>query len=449
MKTLIKNRGCRGIILVIAAIGVITLIGACGGGGGGGSDGSELQTGSFIDGPVAGLAYETDTQSGETNTDGNFFYFEGETVRFSVGDIEIGEAAGAATITPFDLAGLTPPTAAIEICRLVNQFYNANSPTLYNRVVNIAVFLQTLDEDGDAANGIVIPTGMHTLSTGVTLDFGQFFYEFTDDINFRRLLAAGRSDGLWGGTRAIRNPFYAIDALYAGLGLTPSIAAVSQIKYDDNANGTVDKIETITYDTNGSPTRYEEDSDANGTANSIYTYTYDANGNQIRDEEDSNANGTANSIYTNTYDANGNKTQQVYDSNANGTANSIYTNTYDANGNRIRREYDSDANGTANSVETYSYDTNGNKTRYEEDSDANGTANSIYTYTYDANGNRIRREYDSDANGTANSVETYSYDANGNQTGIEYDSDANGTPNKIEIYNYTNVNRWRVLFRFD
>ena len=73
----------------------IFLLTACSsGGGGGGSNG--LRTGRFVDGPVSGLYYETATQAGQTDAQGTFEYRSGETVRFYVGDILIGEATGAA-----------------------------------------------------------------------------------------------------------------------------------------------------------------------------------------------------------------------------------------------------------------------------------------------------------------------------------------------------------------
>ena len=61
--------------------------------------------------PTAGVGYTTPTQTGTTNSAGQFSYRSGETVQFAVGDLDLGTAAGASLITMFDLVGVsTPPT---------------------------------------------------------------------------------------------------------------------------------------------------------------------------------------------------------------------------------------------------------------------------------------------------------------------------------------------------
>ena len=141
-----------------------------------GCSGRDYETGYFIDDPVDGLYFITATQSGYTNADGAFRYKEGEIVSFYVGDILVGEAAGAAEITPFDLAGTTPPLTNIEVVRIINQMQQNNWISSIDMAVNIAVFLQTLDADGIYSNGIQIPdqvlaaSHQHIMALGV---FGQ------------------------------------------------------------------------------------------------------------------------------------------------------------------------------------------------------------------------------------------------------------------------------------
>ena len=109
------------ILWLILAI-VIAGLNACGGSSG--SDGaSQVLTGRFIDGPVSGLRYVTDSRSGTTSADGEFSYLSGETVSFYVGDILIGRAAGAATLTPFDLAGMAVAASPLAIRQLANGWY--------------------------------------------------------------------------------------------------------------------------------------------------------------------------------------------------------------------------------------------------------------------------------------------------------------------------------------
>lgn len=76
------------------AVGVLS---ACGGGGG---SGASIQSGQFLDSAVTGLAYYTQSRSGVTDANGRFFYWPGETVTFRLQGLYIGEAPGAAVLTP-------------------------------------------------------------------------------------------------------------------------------------------------------------------------------------------------------------------------------------------------------------------------------------------------------------------------------------------------------------
>lgn len=93
--------------------------------------------GQFLDGPVQGLSYRTATLSGTTNASGQFNYRAGETVTFSIGGMDLPSVAAASVLTPLDLA----------------RSSNLSDP----KVVNLLVLLQSLDDDGDASDGIQIP----------------------------------------------------------------------------------------------------------------------------------------------------------------------------------------------------------------------------------------------------------------------------------------------------
>lgn len=111
-----------------------------------------LRQGQFIDSPVQGLSYRAGSSSGTTDADGSFQYPLGETVIFSVADIEIGRVEGQAIVTPLDL---------------VAAARDASHP----QVLNIARFLQALDSDANPNNGIQIPEAVRQARTGLTLDF--------------------------------------------------------------------------------------------------------------------------------------------------------------------------------------------------------------------------------------------------------------------------------------
>ena len=93
--------------------------------------------GVFIDSEVAGVEYETSSGlGGTTDEKGQFYYQEGDTVNFSIGNIDLGTTKASAKLTPVEVM-------------------NANG-SADNKVVNLTRLLQTLDADGDPSNGISI-----------------------------------------------------------------------------------------------------------------------------------------------------------------------------------------------------------------------------------------------------------------------------------------------------
>jgi len=128
---------------------------ACGGGGGGG--GIE---GRFLDSAVEGVSYVAGSRSGTTSATGGFRYNEGSRVFFSIGGIELGDGLARKDFTPLTLIGtsdLTHPT-----------------------VINVARFLQTLDDDGIPENGIRITQAIRELAAAETLPFSKFEQSLTD-----------------------------------------------------------------------------------------------------------------------------------------------------------------------------------------------------------------------------------------------------------------------------
>ena len=112
-------------------------------------DDDSVQTGRLVDSAVAGIQYRTATQSGVTNRHGEFAYLAGETVTFSIGDINLPAVPAGAVITPLDLA-------------------NADNP-YHAAAANIARLLQSLDADDNPDNGITIDSTRHTQADGVSI----------------------------------------------------------------------------------------------------------------------------------------------------------------------------------------------------------------------------------------------------------------------------------------
>lgn len=109
----------RPVKMIFALCCACLSLAACGGGGGGGgSSVAVVKTGTFIDGPVEGLTYESGGQKGVTDAAGTFHYEEGQLVTFSVGGVVLGQAAAKAEMTPIDLA---PPGANGDTAEVVNR----------------------------------------------------------------------------------------------------------------------------------------------------------------------------------------------------------------------------------------------------------------------------------------------------------------------------------------
>ncbi|TAP37657.1 pectin methylesterase [Alteromonas sp. KUL42] len=115
-------------------------------------------TGVFVDSPVSGLSYSSDSVSdGVTNVDGEFTYFRGEQLTFSIGELAFPDVPASSVISPLDLF----------------QTDNAFDQSL----VNTLRLLQSLDTDGDPTNGITLSADAANVATA-TLDDGQTLSEF-------------------------------------------------------------------------------------------------------------------------------------------------------------------------------------------------------------------------------------------------------------------------------
>lgn len=159
LMNLIKTLRAARPLHVHAAFGILMsaiLLTGCGGGSGGPENNeassSSLLSGIFVDSPVAGLEYETETRHGMTDADGTFMYMEGETITFYIGDIMLGGAMAQSVMTPVDL---------------VEGAADETDPA----VTNMARFLQTMDADMNPENGITITGEMAEAMAGHSLDF--------------------------------------------------------------------------------------------------------------------------------------------------------------------------------------------------------------------------------------------------------------------------------------
>lgn len=147
-------------ILSISAVYAFLLVGCGGGSSTSNSDSSPeatVLTGVFVDSPVEGATFATNTQSGTTNASGEFSYLANEQVTFSIGATLLPAVNATAQVSPVDMAA------------------SSSNPTA--TTTNIARLLQSLDQDGNPDNGITIPTTAAASATRINFDVSTDAFE--------------------------------------------------------------------------------------------------------------------------------------------------------------------------------------------------------------------------------------------------------------------------------
>ena len=144
---------------------------ACGGAGTTGSVPSASPTISaqFVDAPVQNLQYSSLSNSGVTDANGGFRCKLNEEVSFNIGALNLGTSICQRIVTPQTLAATvnkapapqttTSASGVVTSTGAVNQTtVAATAPANDPAVVNRVRLLLTLDTDGDATNGIQLPS---------------------------------------------------------------------------------------------------------------------------------------------------------------------------------------------------------------------------------------------------------------------------------------------------
>ena len=175
-------------------------------------------TGQFVDSPVAGLGYRSESvTNGVTDENGEFSYFRGEQLTFYIGDLELPATAASSIITPLRVF--------------------ATDSAFNSGVVNTLRLLQSLDQDGDPSNGITISSDA-AASAQMVLAEGQtaadFFNrspeEFAADVETWLANAGGSTSTLVPAEQAVT---HFVDYLEATLGtLLPNSLDVSLFNGD-------------------------------------------------------------------------------------------------------------------------------------------------------------------------------------------------------------------------
>ena len=479
---------------------------ACGGGGGGGGSSdagpSTLRTGSFVDSPVEGLRYKTDSRSGLTNELGEFQYLEGEQVTFSIGGISLGVAEGQEQVTPFTLLGIKP----LDKERLITATLNASTVSSFERALNIASLLQSLDTDGDPENGINLgnadqvlvnqdidlfvkssaflgQTALSDIKTQLglgnnrsLLDSVKHLYDSLEieiesnqvaqfdsvidsqttqstqyDYNPEGQVIRERSDQNGDGQDDVVK-----DYSYDARGNLTSVSNASQgvsetLTYDANDNistrltttASSSNLERYFYNPDNTLQRFELDKGNDGNVDSITYYSY-IGGELSSYTIDNNVDGFIEARADYVYD-NGLLATFVEDQNNDGIPELIIAYSYDENGNRQSHNITVDAEGIPSAPGKFTYDQYGNVVRYELDVDLDEQSDYTETYTYNQASQRTSYFRDSDGDGSWNTIIQYTYNEEGRRTLMAEDNNGDGIADKVWKGGYApqiNTNAW-------
>lgn len=182
---------------IISSLLTSTLLVACGGGGSssggsvaggsGSGTGDTANMGQFVNCPTEGLGYEiVETgETGLTGENGEYEFSPNSSVRFFLGKIELGTAPAGGIVMPTDIQSSE------------------------NGANNVARFLETLDEDRNCDNGIVITDAVRQAAEDATqaavsasdFDVDSSAFETSEAANFART-ANGDSRSLISAERA-------------------------------------------------------------------------------------------------------------------------------------------------------------------------------------------------------------------------------------------------------
>lgn len=296
---------CKLKEVLLVCLAAATLSAGCSSGGDTATSSAVAPTGPslgvLLDAEVEGVRYVTPSRSGVTNAAGEFEYQAGEEVEFYLGELFLGRAPGQAVVDIFTLVGVSAPPQTLSGLRHALDPGLETSATIgsapegeslgsiaganvggMNRALNIAILLQTLDDDMQADNGIRIPAEVAAKFTPDLLWLDADYLSFRDNIALAHVLRSSATEGLLE-PRPVLKASLALAHAYASLNLNMQTdvivgfevgGALTDVTYGHvarrNALGLVemrttnegpneinDTVWETTYDTNGETTLYQ------------------------------------------------------------------------------------------------------------------------------------------------------------------------------------------------
>jgi hypothetical protein len=375
-------------------------------------------------GPFSGVSWESlgtsARRTGVLDESSTFDYLPDHDVRFFIGETVFGEVAGAEEIDWFDIVGLEPVIGMTDVSAMLGE-----RDSRLHTMINIAVFLYTLDHDGDASNGVEISDDTAYWFDFLSVQFERDWVRFRHDPALRVALSQLNALDVLPEHRPVRNSAYAIQSLYESLGVDARIFGPQRFEYTEGPTNPA-YAEEFLYDEWGNRYfrrwRYPANRlywaihggvDDNGNKTTwwdgpypgipdLTRHEYDDDHNLIRKALDLNANAIIDSYTHYEYDAYGRRVLE--------DGSDQITWDYDEDGNQIR-QYE------GASITHMEHDPRGYLTRASEDDDGNGTIEREWLYEYDAEGHQVAvRHYDPPSVLVDETRFDHTYDVDGNLT---------------------------------
>lgn len=244
--------------------------------------------------------------------------------------------------------------------------------------------------------------------------------------------------------------------------------SVLTISTDSGGDGTIDRVMQWSYDDRGNRVLVEEDLDGDAIFEKTtwHEHLVDERGRVIRVESDEGMDGTIDAVETRTYNERGRVLEIVHDQDNDGRPDKIETNTWNEMGLRVRWATDQPVGGPVEMIQEWDFDDTGHSpgrtltrlvgenrtvTRYnnvfdasgrlhafEVDNGADGTIDNRGVRFYDPSGVMVETRNDIDNDGTPDNATIYDYDAEGRLRTISIDNGMDGTSDTVIYRDYTN-----------
>lgn len=380
---------------------VTGLLTACGGGGGGGNaedsapSGGELTTGVLAPIAISGIEYTTASESGVTNAEGEFTYRVGETIEFQWNGQVLGEVAGTATITLFQLTGADQLSDINEVDAALGT-----SGHPYTSALNMTRLLHSLDSDQDSSNGIELAdvakvAPLLSATNANPVNFSLAARVFANSPSVRSLMR--EADRTLMPLEVVLASQYRASqtALFDGdVRLSRPISNT----FEDFQSGTATSFRSeYQYDANGNYTAFRT-FDADGDLASSENFRYGAAGHLISSRSEALSDSQTEPLFTSmrtfTRDESGN-TVTLLTEIFGLTPTSLRTDsTFNQRGRIVRQEVDEGNDGSIDRTLDAEYAPDDQITRLSIDDDGDGIDDQTTSNTYNNQGQLVRSVFE-------------------------------------------------------